>query len=57
MIVGGNLQDRTNTLGTTVLLDLSAGDPAGATAHVLVLLALVVAVGALLTLVQQRGAE
>ncbi len=55
VIVGGNIRDQTNTLASTVLLDLSAGDPAGATADVLVLLAVVLALGLTLTLVQQRG--
>jgi tungstate transport system permease protein len=55
VIVGGNIRDQTNTLASTVLLDLSAGDPAGATADVIVLLALVLALGLALTVVQQRG--
>jgi tungstate transport system permease protein len=55
IIVGGNLRGDTNTLASTVVLDLAASDPAGATANVLVLLALVLAVGGLLTLVQQRA--
>lgn len=54
VIVGGNIRGQTNTLASTVLLDLSAADPAGATAVVLVLLALVLVVGGALTLVQQR---
>jgi tungstate transport system permease protein len=56
VIVGGNVRDQTSTLASTVLLDLSAGDPAGATADVIVLLAIVLALGLVLTLVQQRGA-
>jgi tungstate transport system permease protein len=55
VIVGGNLQERTSTLASQVLLDLSAADPAGATADVLVLLAIVALLGVLLTLVQQRA--
>lgn len=55
VIVGGNVRGQTNTLASTVLLDLAAGDPAGATADVLVLLAVVLMLGLVLTLVQQRG--
>jgi len=57
VIVGGNIRGQTSTLASTVLLDLAAGDPAGATADVLVLLAVVLALGLALTLVQQRGAR
>jgi tungstate transport system permease protein len=57
VIVGGNIQGQTNTLASTVLLELSASDPAGATAVVLVLLALVLLVGGGLTIVQQRVAR
>lgn len=57
VIVGGNVRDQTNTLASSVLLDLSAGDPAGATAHVLVLAALVLVAGGLLTVLQQRAAR
>ena len=57
VIVGGNIRDQTNTLASQVLLDLSAGDPAGATADVLVLLAIVAALGGVLTVVQQRAAR
>ena len=57
VIVGGNLRGQTDTLASAVLLDLSAGDPAGATAHVLVLVGLVLLVGAVLTVVQQRVAR
>ena len=56
VIVGGNQRGSTNTLASTILLDLSAADPVGATADVLVLLALVAVVGGLLTIVQQRAA-
>ena len=45
VLVGGNIEGHTNTLASTVLLDLSASDPAGATANVLVLLVLVLVVG------------
>jgi tungstate transport system permease protein len=55
VIVGGNISGRTNTLASSVLLDLRAGDPAGATADVIVLLAIVALLGLVLTLVQQRG--
>ena len=54
VIVGGNIRGQTDTLASAVLLDLSAGDPAGATAHVLVLVGLVLTVGAALTVLQQR---
>jgi tungstate transport system permease protein len=55
VIVGGNMRGQTNTLASTVLLDLAAGDPPGAIANVLVLLTLVLALGLVLTLVQQYG--
>ncbi|MEA2266546.1 MAG: tungstate transport system permease protein, partial [Solirubrobacteraceae bacterium] len=55
VIVGGNVRGQTNTLASTVLLDLAAGDAAGATADVLVLLLLVLVLGAGLTVVQHRG--
>lgn len=54
VIVGGNIRGSTNTLASTVLLDLSAGDPPGAVANTLVLLALIGTLALLLTLVQQR---
>jgi tungstate transport system permease protein len=57
VIVGGNLRGKTNTLASTVLLDLSANDPASATANVLILLALVLIVGVTLTVVQQRASR
>lgn len=57
VIVGGNIRGDTNTLASTVLLDLSAADSAGATANVLILLVLVLIVGGLLTVVQQRAAR
>lgn len=41
IIIGGNVEGHTNTLASTVVLDLSAGDAAGATAHALVLCVLV----------------
>ncbi|MDQ6751402.1 MAG: ABC transporter permease [Actinomycetota bacterium] len=56
VIVGGNIRHKTNTLASTVLLDLAAGDPAAATANVLMLLALMLALGAIFTLIQQRDA-
>jgi len=55
VIVGGNSRGATNTLASTVLLDIGASDPAGATANVLVLLALVLVVGGVLTVAQQRS--
>jgi tungstate transport system permease protein len=55
IIVGGNIRGDTNTLASTVVLDLAAGNPASATANVLLLLTLVLIVGGLLTLVQQRA--
>lgn len=54
VIVGGNSRGQTNTLASTVLLDLSAGDPAGATANVLVLVGLMLLLGLALTVIQQR---
>ena len=57
VIVGGNVRGYTNTLASTVLLDLSAGDPAAATANVMILLVLVLVVAGLLTIVQQRAAR
>jgi tungstate transport system permease protein len=55
VIVGGNIDGKTNTLASSVLLDLRAGDAAGATADVIVLLFIVAVLGLVLTLVQQRG--
>jgi tungstate transport system permease protein len=55
VIVGGNMRGQTSTLASQVLLDLSAGDPAGATADVLVLLIIVAVLGGVLTVVQQRA--
>src|ERR1700754_1566050 len=55
VIVGGNVRNSTNTLASTIMLDLRAGDPAAATANVILLLGLVLIVGALLTVVQQRA--
>jgi tungstate transport system permease protein len=57
VIVGGNIRNQTSTLASQVLLDLSAGDPAGATADVLLLLAIVAVLGGVLTIVQQRAAR
>ena len=54
VIVGGNIRGQTNTLASTVLLDLAAGDPVGATANVIVLLGLLVVLAAVLTIAQQR---
>lgn len=53
VIVGGNARGHTDTLASAVLLDLAAGDPARATAHVLVLLLLVLLLGVALTVVQR----
>jgi tungstate transport system permease protein len=53
VIVGGNIPMQTDTLASSVLNRLSAGDPAGATANILVLLALMLALAALLSLIQQ----
>jgi len=55
VIVGGNIRGETNTLASTVLLDLAAADPAAATANVLVLLALMLALAVIFTLIQQHG--
>jgi tungstate transport system permease protein len=57
VIVGGNMRGQTSTLASQVLLDLSAGDPAGATADVLVLLFIVAVLGGVLTIAQQRAAR
>lgn len=57
VIVGGNIRGATNTLASTVLLDLAASDVPGATADIIVLLALVAVGGAVLTVVQQRGRD
>jgi len=54
VIVGGNVRGRTNTLASTILLDISASNPAGATADLIVLVALVLVLGGILTFVQQR---
>lgn len=53
VIVGGNSRGRTDTLASAVLIDVSAGDPARAVAHVLVLLAVVAVLAAILTAVQR----
>ncbi|MEN0015792.1 MAG: ABC transporter permease [Solirubrobacteraceae bacterium] len=55
VIIGGNLRGETNTLTSTVLIDMAAGRPGAATADVLVLLAIVAVLGVALTVVQQRG--
>ena len=55
VIVGSNIRDHTNTLASTVLLDLAATEPGKATADVLVLVALVLALGGVFTLVQLPG--
>lgn len=57
VIVGGNIRGQTNTLASTVLLDLAAGDPASATANIIVLLTLVLALGVLLTAIQHGGGD
>ncbi len=57
VIVGGNIDGSTNTLASTILLDLSQADFGRATADSLVLLTLVVIVAATLTRVQQRAAR
>lgn len=56
VIVGGNIRGSTNTLASTVLLDLSAGDPAGATANVILLLVLIGLLGGLFARVQRAQA-
>ncbi|MFT4036236.1 MAG: ABC transporter permease [Patulibacter sp.] len=43
IIVGGNVAGHTTTLASTIVLDLGAGDPVGATAHALLLAMLVAA--------------
>lgn len=53
VIVGGNDRGHTDTLASSVLLDISSGNPARATAHALVLLALVLALALVLTVVQR----
>src|SRR5262245_4634777 len=55
IIVGGNIRGQTNTLASTVVLDLAASDAASATANVLILLILVLIVGSVLTFAQQRA--
>lgn len=55
VIVGGNIEGGTDTLGSAILIDLSAADPAGATAQAIVLAALVLLAGGAFTLVQQRA--
>lgn len=54
VIVGGNSRGQTNTLASTVLLDLAAGDAAGATANVIVLVCMMLLLGLILTVVQQQ---
>ena len=52
VIVGGNMRMQTNTLASTILLDLAAADPAAATGDLLVLGAVVLVLGVGLTAVQ-----
>jgi tungstate transport system permease protein len=54
VIVGGNDRGQTDTLASAVLLDIGAGDPARATAHALVLLAVVLVLATALTVVQRH---
>lgn len=53
VIVGGNDRGHTDTLASAVLLDISSGDPARATAHAMVLLLLVLALAGIATAVQR----
>jgi tungstate transport system permease protein len=55
VIVGGNVTGQTNTLTSTILLDLAASEPGRATGNALMLLLLVGLLGGALTLVAQRG--
>ena len=55
ILVGGNIEGRTNTLASSVLLDLSGLRSRRRHRQVLVLLALVLVVGGALTVVQQRS--
>ena len=53
IIVGGNIRGETNTLASTVILDLAAGDAAAATANLIILLGLTLAAGLAFTLAQR----
>lgn len=54
VIVGGNMRGQTNTLASTILLDLSAGDAASATAVALLLVGLMVLLTLIPTILQLR---
>ncbi|HEY4280984.1 MAG TPA: ABC transporter permease [Conexibacter sp.] len=53
VIVGGNSSGVTNTLASTVLLDLAAANPSSAVADTLILLAVLLVLALILTLVQR----
>jgi len=55
-IVGGNIHGQTQVLTTAIVEDVGRGEFAGAIAYGIVLLLLALAVNAVLTSVQQRGA-
>ena len=55
ILVGGNITGQTQTLATAVLTQVSAGDYSRAIAMGTILLGLVLAVSAVLTVVQHRG--
>jgi tungstate transport system permease protein len=56
VLVGGNIQEQTQTLASAVLVQVSAGDYGEALAYGFILLGLILVLAAVLTLLQQRGA-
>lgn len=55
ILVGGNIEGRTQTLATAALQRIDAGDFAGGIAFGLILLGLILIIAALLTMAQLRG--
>lgn len=56
VLVGGNIQNQTQTLASAVLAKVSAGEYGPALAYGFILLGLILVLAAGLTLIQQRGA-
>ena len=56
VLVGGNIQQQTETLASAVLVKVSAGEYGPALAYGFILLGLILVLAAVLTLLQQRGA-
>src|SRR5262249_46147244 len=56
VLVGGNIQQQTETLASGVLVKVSAGEYGPALAYGFILLGLILVLASILTLLQQRGA-